>query len=323
MTYEWQQRTKQDGTFAQAIAAAVGRMSRATKLVFTNRFRYRKRPRPRLHANLRRHHTSVSDDLDDRMMLSIGVSFGPEDTPTELAVQVPLAIHSAGFSITEVELDFSTPPGLFLGSTWVHQKDRLPGLNAAAESMKVFTFKNRMIKWSPSEEISTSVSTYLRTVLGAAAGNIQALTLLPGFSFSALDLDRPYKGHIGPLLASHRWPHLREITLASFPFHLNDLKSLIEGLRPGAFFDLRLIHLRSGTWAEGLDVLRSKANPESRISFFTGAECESMSPDQISRIFNGKKASWASQYIRGISICNPFLVTQDETINEETNTDPI
>lgn len=170
-------------------------MSRATKLVFTNRFRYRKRPRPRLHANLRRHHTSVSDALDDRMMLSIGVSFGPEDTPTELAVQVPLAIHSAGFSITEVELDFSTPPGLFLGSTWVHQKDRLPGLKAAAESLKVFTFKNGAIKRSPSEEISTSVSTYLRAVLGAGAGNIQALKLLPDFSFSSLDLDRPYKGH--------------------------------------------------------------------------------------------------------------------------------
>lgn len=317
MTYEWQQRTKQDGTFAQAIAAAVGRMSRATKLFFTNKFRYRKR---RLHANVRRHHTSVSDAIDERMMLSIGASLGPEGMPTELAVQVPLAIHSAGFSTTEIKFDFSTRPGLFLGSSWVHQKDQLPGLKAAAESLKVFTFKNRAIRRSPSEEISTSVSTYLRAVLGAGAGNIQVRTLFPGFSFSSLDLDRPYKGHIGPVLASHRWPHLRKVNLAHVPFHLNDLKSFIEGLRPGAFFDLMFIHLRSGTWAEGLDVLRSKANPQSRILWLTGAECDSISSDQINRVFDFGQASWASRYIQGVSICNPFLVPKDETIDEETNT---
>lgn len=41
VAYEWKRRTIQDGTFAQAIAAAVGRMSRAPKLLFTNKFRYR------------------------------------------------------------------------------------------------------------------------------------------------------------------------------------------------------------------------------------------------------------------------------------------
>lgn len=323
MAYEWQRRAVKDRTFAQAIAAAVGRMSRATRLLFTNRFRYRERS-PGFHANMWRHHTSASDILDDRMMLSIGVSLGPEViTPTELAVQVPLAIHSAGCSTIEIGIDFSTLSGLCPRSTWIRNRAQVPDLKAAAESLKAFTFKSCPIGSSPSEEISTSVSTYLRVVLGAGAGNIQALTLFPGFSYSSLDLDRPYKGHIGPLLASRPWPHLRDISLADFPFHLNDLKRFIEGLQPGAFLNLRLIHLRSGTWAEGLDLLRSKANPESWVCYLTGAECESISSDQIKRIFDGMQASWASQYIRGVSICNPFLVTQDETTDEETNTDSI
>lgn len=307
MAYEWQRRTIKDGTFVQAIAAAVGRISRATKLLFTNKFRYLERPG--FNANLWRHHDSASDVLDDRMMLSIGASLSPKVKSTELTVQVPLALHAAGFPAVEIGIQCLNQSGVWPESTWIGDEAQLHGLKAAAKSLKVFTFE--MNTWCSSlpERIS-SYSTYLRVVLGAE--NLEVLTLLVPYPFQSDE-------HIGSLLASLRWPHLREINLSHFAFHLNDLKSFIEGLRPGALLNLREIRLRSGTWAEGLDVLRSKANPESQVGSLSGAECDSMVFDQIGRILNGGRASWASQYVQGVSIRNPFLVTEDETADEETN----
>lgn len=108
--------------------------------------------------------------------------------------------------------------------------------------------------------------------------------------------------------------------LAFISFHMSELKSFMDGLRPGVFLNFEMVHLCSGTWAEGLDVLRSKANSESQVDDLKGAECTHISYHQQSRILYGGKASWASQYVQGVSIPNPFLVTEDETAGEETNT---
>lgn len=304
MEYEWQRRTIQDGTFAQAIAAAVGRIPRATTLLFTDKFRYRE-SFPIFHANKWRRHISASDVLDDRMMLSIGESLWPVVMTTKLAVQVPLAIHSAGSSTIQIGIHLPTQPD---DSTWIHNQAQLLGLKAAAESLRVFAFQARMKDPSPPEDISSAL-TYLRVVLGAA--NLQVLTL----SVPSYTLDE----YVGPLLASFHWPHLRKLNLVRVALHLSDLKTFVGEFRPGIFLNLKQIRLRSGSWAEGLDVLRSKANSESQVGPLSGAECDPMVSDQLRRILDGGQASWASQYIQGVSNRNPFLVTEDETADEETN----
>lgn len=293
----------------QAIAAAAGRMPRATRVLFTGRSHYRERS-PDFDANQFMHHTSASDIFDHRMMLSIGTSsWEPNIKSTELAVQVPLAIHAAGFPAVEVGVQCDPRSGISPHSTWIRDQAQLLGLKAAAESLKIFTFKTRMWPSRPSEDIS-SISTYLRVVLEAA--NLQVLTL-------SLSSDYVPGGQIESLLASRRWPYLRELNLAYIAFHMSDLKSFVEGLRPGVFLDFETVHLCSGTWAEGLDVLRSKANSESQVDDLRGAECAHISFHQRRRILDGEKASWASQYVQGVSIRNPFLVTEDETAEEETN----
>ena len=90
------------------------------------------------------------------------------------------------------------------------------------------------------------------------------------------------------------------------------------------FLDLSHIHLLSGAWAEGLDVLRIRANSESRLRFIRGAESNSISDNQINRIFGyDAQASWVNQYIQGISIVNPFLAIGDETMDEGMDSDTI
>ncbi|KAI7786436.1 hypothetical protein LA080_003679 [Diaporthe eres] len=240
------------------------------------------------------------------MMLLIGASLVPTVRPTELTVQVPLAIHSAGFSTIEIGIELPIQPG---GSEWIHDQAQLLGLKAAAESLEAFTFQLCWWKSSPPEDLS-SASPYLRVVLGAA--NLQVLTL----SVPSMFL---FDEHVGSLLASLRWPHLREINLVRIASHLSDLKTFVEGFRPGILLNLKQVRLRSGSWAEGLDVLRSKAKPESQVGSLSGAECDSMAFDQLRRILGGWQASWASQYVQGASIRNPFLVTEDETADEGTN----
>lgn len=307
MAYEWQQRTLQDGTFAQAIAATMGRIPKTTKLFFTNRLRYRGKP-PRFHANLWKNHTSASDIFDDLMVLSIGASsLGSEVEPTELAVQLPLAIHAAGFPAVEMGIQRVSRFGTSGQSTWIQDQAQLLGLKAAAKNLQVFTFEGRITSLRRPEDIC-SASTYLRVVLTAA--NLRVLTL--SLPFSCLHDEK-----IGSLLASVHWPHLREINLAHVPFHLNELETFVDRFQPGILIDLKLVHLRSGSWAEGLDVLRSKASPESQVGSLSGAECESWNTNRLRRIIDGGQMSQVSQYIQGASICNPFRVPWDGTIYEE------
>lgn len=258
--YEWQKRAIQDGTFAQAIAVAVAQMPRASKLLFTNKFRHREML-SEYYANLWKNHTSAFDVLDDRMMLSISASMlHPKGMPTELAVQeVPLAMHAAGFSAFEIGINYLSGSGT---PVFIQDQAQLLGLKAAAESLQVFNFESHMKCLKPAEDIS-SAATYLGVVLQAA--HLRVLTL-------SFPLFRDFDGQIGSLLASLRWPTLEEVNLSMVSFSLTDLKIFVEGLRPGVFLNIGSIHPLSGTWAEGLDIFRAKTNAKFSVCSLSGAE---------------------------------------------------
>ena len=166
LAYEWQQRTLHDGTFAPAIAAVIGRMPRGTKLLLTDRFRYREdSPKPRRYPW--RSHTSSSDVFDDRMMWSTGASRSePKRETANLAVQVPLAMHAARLSPIEIGFHSFTQSRSPSQFTWIHDQSQLLDLRAAAESLKVFSFKveEPMTCTGFSRGIS-SMSKYLRVGL--------------------------------------------------------------------------------------------------------------------------------------------------------------
>lgn len=319
-TREWQQRTIADGTFAQELAAAVRRMPKPVKLLFTDRYRHWERSfKSRMMHWMDR--TSLVDILNESVSLRLRqrpwLGGGCDSTP--LAVQVPLAIHAAGSSTVDLAVQFFCSPMSPMVID-VHDQNQASCLKVAAENLKVFTFEDHTDYLSTARTFC-AFSTYFGIVSGA--GKLAALTVslkpMPKRRYTS----QPECRYIGSLLASFRWPHLREINLTGVPFHLTDLKSFIEKLRPEACVALNYTYLLSGTWAEGLDLLRTRANAGSWVDSLTGAECHSISSDQLGQIFDGEKASWASQYVQGAPIRNPFLVTEDETVNGGMDIGPI
>lgn len=318
--FAWQKSTTENGTFAQEIAAAVERMPKPVRLVFTDKYRHWERW-PECHMTRWINRTSLVDIFDERMLLCmrdrLSTAHSTAGILTQLAVQVPLAIHAAGFSTVGLGVQFFyfNKRIDFYGQNQVHS------LKVAAESLKVFTFEDRTCYWNNPHTMSNLLP-YFGVVLGA--GNIEALTI----SLAHLLKGRPQQGapefgFIGALLASLRWRHLRKVNLTWVPFHLTSLKGFIEKLQPETCVVLKHAHLINGTWAEGLDLLRTRANAESWVYSLTGAECDSFSSHQRRRIFDGEEASWANQYVQGVPIRNPFLATEDETGNDGMDTGPI
>lgn len=235
---------------------------------------------------------------------------------TQLAVQVPLAIHAAGFATVGLGVQFF----------YCHKRIDFSGQNqvlslkVAAESLKVFTFEDRTFFWNNPHNMSKLLP-YFGVVFGA--GNIEALTISLKHLLKGHPPFEPEFGFVGALLASLRWPHLRKVNLTWVPFHLTSLEGFIEKLQPEACVALEYAYLLSGTWAEGLDLHRTRANAEFWVYSLTGAECDSFSSHQWRRIFDGEQASWANQYVQGVPIRNPFLATEDETGDDGMDTGPI
>lgn len=259
-------------------------------------------------------HNNAFEVFDDRMIWCIGTSVWDVDNReaslermASLSIQVPLAIHAAGLKTVEMGFHSSIRPKVLSQFARIHNPSQLLDLRAALLNLRMFGFSfQRPTKCSPTSAEEDSITTieYLRTVLGAA--NLQSLIIWSAVCcISGGNSD----GRLGALLASLPWPHLRAVDLAHVSFHLTELKTFIGRLQPGVFLQLRHVRLLSGGWGEGLDILRTKANSESIVQV-TG---HNLSSEQREWIFGGGEASWASRYIQGESIGNPFLVIEKET----------
>lgn len=313
LTCEWQQRTLRDGTFVQAIAAVAGQMPTVTSLRFTNMSRYQESVLG-FYRTLWTDQPSASDLFDEWIAQSISW-YCPrsKDAPSKLVAQIQSAVHAARSSTVEVRIEFLSTKM----TRWIHDQDQLLSLEAASRSLKAFTFRHFIGPLDLSQGIS-SVPRYLSAILGS--GNIEVLTLdfvIP----ERLQAGRHKTAHVGPLLTSLRWPRLRKVNLVRASMHLSDMKIFISGLRPGVVFNFDHVHLLSGTWAEGLDVLRAIAHSASELNHLTDQGSISSYGERNSRIFYGGCESLVSRYVQGVSIRNPFLVTQDEATGNGTNTD--
>lgn len=136
-----------------------------------------------------------------------------------------------------------------------------------------------------------------------------------------------YPDHsIGPVLASLPWNSLRSLCLNKFSIKVGELRTIIQKVPGKIHVELKQIFLLEGTWAEALDILRSRVDSSSQIASARGVETINMS-QQEKRVFfsqfrrieqrDGCYADRhcpgpASFYIRGGNIPNPLIRGDDQ-----------
>jgi hypothetical protein len=222
-----------------------------------------------------------------------------EEPPTELLFQLLLAIHNVGISLIDVEINMTAPRDFTLALS----KERLHSLAAATKHLKVFTLRvsgedsNSLGPRLPAEEVE-SLHSFLSTFTDAKT--IGRLDLDLSF---LTDFRSTHMVSLGHFLTSRPWPTLKIVDLTAYPIHLTELEKFLGKLDNRIYMHLSRIHLMSGTWADALDVLCSKADYHSNLDDPSGAECEDMSDEEMKAIFGrgpepDYRESKATEYIR-------------------------
>lgn len=195
-------------------------------------------------------------------------------------------MRAAGAHLVGFRANISTPDIFTLELSNAH----ISGLNEVAKGLSDFGFRLDGIPPGeprgpiPSTEQMAGVHTYLSAAMGQQ--NIPnlylMLTSLDNFwSDTALG-----RYSIAPLLTSPAWPRIKFLRVFCTPIHLHQLRKLMNVLQPGTRVEFTIFYLMSGTWAEALDCIRSKAGWDSRLNCAHGAESETMAEDEYWDVFH-------------------------------------
>lgn len=232
------------------------------------------------------------------------------EAPQALLYELPLEMRAAGAYMVGFRVNISTPEIFTLELS----NAQISGLNEVAKGLSDFGFFLDGVPYGgqrrpiPSAEQMEGLHTYLSAAMGQQ--NVPNLYL----RLSSIDIfwDDTALGRysIAPLLTSPAWPRIKFLHVYCTPIHLHQLKKLMNMLQPGIRVEFTMFYLMSGTWAEALDCVRSKAGWGSRLYCARGAESEMMTEDERDDVFEDDPEPYgntASQYIQSIEgVGNPL-----------------
>lgn len=133
----------------------------------------------------------------------------------------------------------------------------------------------------------------------------------------------------GSLLTFRTWPALKNVSLNSYPIHLDELQHFFRNIPPEArpFFYFNGLHLITGTWESALDVIRERQkDQEFLLSGPRGGEMYDMPDAERIAIFEPERDSnggyismeaKATYYIRSFIKDNPMK--QGENASESSD----
>ena len=218
-----------------------------------------------------------------------------------------MSLHKAGACLTA--LDIYLPP-LEGYSVLTSSEEDLKDLNAAMQRLKDISFKSPHSNFwlSPREKDDVEgLQKFLSAILDTESVSFMAL------DFGSL-WDKTYTTPIslGSLITLRQRKNLSSVFLWSVPMHLTELEHFTD--RQAEVIELLSfsnIHLLSGTWAEGLEILRKMPSGLIMFDSPTGGECEVLSHDEYQEIFKGNyfsedERSKAEKYINKSTDQNPL-----------------
>jgi len=295
------------GTFVLAIAAAIARMPVARRLEIRDDDGPQWFNRLRSMDSLDYSNESLTQRLllphrwEDAVSHQLGVP------PAQLVLRLPIAIHTAGVLLTH--LNIWTTPLKNYDSLAVSQEE-LCALKPSVQRLKEFSFVCREERYFPeirpdSRDVN-ALKQYLLSILDTSS--VKHIRLDLDFTWDAET--RPTYS-LGTICTFRTWPKLACCFLGGLPLNQSDLQRFADRVPATAqIVSLSSPFLLEGSWSEVLEALRATTTKYWRIENPWGAECESMSQENMKLIFgtsNGDRKSLANQFVQGTMDQNPFV----------------
>lgn len=300
----------QNGTFVASVSQAVARLPSGASMTITD---YMSSELYTLSdENLSETYANVRDRLLEPSDWASEVTSLLSQPPIRLLYKLPNAIARSGSPLTKLRiyLDCSTEHNLRLS------KKQAEDLVSAAEHLKLLEIFCHLKVRAPEEQVSLCNFASLL----AKGTNLRSVA----FGFGLLPKAEGLS--VGPLLALLPWAKLRQVSLTSASIHCDELSELLKKLETATYIKLNSVCLRSGLWANLLDVLREKATCDSEVEDVSGKEDQGVDAvefgRQVDRTYNGAPNP-ATRYIRGELLENPLRLypAQDDMDSDDTDQD--
>lgn len=307
-----QQALLQNNTFLRRIVTAVARMPTIVDLSFHDEA-YRSR-------DYRLTGLSLIDEVVKRDLLmpshwSLERFNQLGQPPVDFLYQLPIAVGRAGSSLTVLHFSFLPLVGrkLELG-----EKEAGDVVNATRHLRVLSIFDCPYTAINAADQHLrewTGLSRLLRLFMKAP--NLQDVNL--GFlDWPSDSQDQgPNSSSIGNTISLLPWTKLRKVSLGNLSIRFDEFTTCLEQLKPGAYIMLETVTLLTGTWADLLDLLRTKADCASDVEYPHGGELvQSSELKQYFSNFDRPKGPVA-KYIRGVISQNPLRQSYGDSDTDE------
>ncbi|XXG98965.1 hypothetical protein Hte_005298 [Hypoxylon texense] len=313
--FDVQERLLKDRGFVQAFASAIARMPRVKSLVIEEETRSSRRQIPHRQPFYKAIHDpdalcwTYVEALPTELVDEYGVDVSPS---MDLALNSLAAIPGAGASLRNIKIDIARVGDAALLVSSPSTRRHLSVLSKQLVGASI-----RFGALQQGSSANTQSDFYQLSLAILDSDSLEHIILNLG-DIKSEELS-PFD--IGPILNCQERPNLSTLSLHGVAIHATELELFTNPLRPrgrlrrvmkssyslGVHFHLSELRLLSGTWADVLDLLRTKTHPYSSIQRPSGAECEDMTKEEYDKVFtkpgNGFALSWvnpslAEEYIQ-------------------------
>jgi hypothetical protein len=288
-----QEMLREEGTFVRTIAAAFARMPTATKFEMRDDDFDILRRTPNIFAQADDNEAVIQATLSPLRWEEARLH-GLGEPPAEMIIQLPVAIYKAGVLLSGLDIEVSPPNDCTILAPI---EDDRACLTAAVQNLKEFGFGTRNGEpasfWQARtkdelESLGSLLTAFLDT------DSIQRMRL--DFNF-LWDEQSPPSFSLASIINLRQWPNLESVRLLAVPLHLKELERFVDRLGTSLrYMTVETMYLLSGTWAEGLDILR-RARDCDDFEDPRGLEMEELSKEERQKIF-GKDYEKGGSYVR-------------------------
>lgn len=260
----------------------------------------------------------VQKDLLKTTLWSLDIIEQLVQPSVDFLYQLPLDVGRAGSPLTTLNINFTPKVDMKLNLDEEKARDVLK----AAQHLQVLSVSCYSHEVADQEKYPSggysNLSKLVRLFLEAPC--LQDVELNFRELYSGRQAQGSNSESIGKLVSLLPWTKLRKVALSCFFIRFDEFTTCLEQLEPGACIVLDTVNLLTGTWADLLDVLRTKADCASEVITPLGGEVEELDPDELYDEYflaTDDAESLATQYVRGILSENPLRQHHDVSDTDE------